>query len=93
MALDFTKEQAITLSEVPKHVPKRRGKKVHYSTVYRWATKGARGRVLATAMSGGIRYTSIEEVKRFLNATPTVATETNTDVNAAIEAALADAGV
>lgn len=33
MPLDFAKEQAITLSEVPRYVPKRRGKKVHYSTV------------------------------------------------------------
>lgn len=93
MPLDFAKEQAITLSEVPRYVPKRRGKKVHYSTVYRWATKGARGRVLATAMSGGIRYTTVEEVRRFLDAKPPTVTDTKADISAAIEAALADAGV
>ena len=70
MVLDFTREQAIPLSEVPRYVPKRRGKKVHYSTVYRWATKGVRGRHLETALIGGIRYTTVEEVLRFLAAKP-----------------------
>lgn len=93
MALDFAKEQAITLSEVPRYVPKRRGKKVHYSTVYRWATKGARGRVLATAMSGGIRYTTVEEVARFLASKPTLPWKCADDVTSAIEAALNEAGV
>lgn len=93
MALDFTREQAIPLSEVSRYVPKRRGKKVHYSTVYRWATKGARGRVLATALSGGIRYTTVEEVRRFLGAKPASASVGADDLSAAIESALRDAGV
>ena len=92
MSLDFTKEQAIPLSDVPRYVPKRRGKKVHYSTVYRWATKGARGRVLETMLSGGLRYTTIEAVGRFLTAKPS-APERAHDLSDAIDAALTEAGV
>jgi hypothetical protein len=92
MSLDFTKEQAISLCEVPCYVPKRRGKKVHYSTVYRWATKGARGRTLETVLSGGIRFTTIEAVRRFLAAKPSVMTRTD-DLSDAIDAALREAGV
>lgn len=93
MALDLTKEQAIPISEVPQHVPKRRGRKVHYSTVYRWTTKGARGRVLETTFSGGIRYTTIEAVKRFLNAKPSAGKTESDSLGDAIDAALSAAGV
>lgn len=93
MDLDLTKEQAIPISEVPQYVPKRRGKKVHYSTVYRWATKGSRGRILETSFSGGLRYTSIEAVKRFLNAESPPRQRETDDVSEAIDAALSRAGV
>ena len=86
MSLDFRREQAIPLADVPRYVPKRRGKKVHYSTVYRWATKGARGRKLETILSGGLRYTTIEAVQRFLDATPSVATRMTDDLNDVIDA-------
>jgi len=93
MSLDFAKEQAITLAEVPQHVPKRRGKKVHYSTVYRWATKGARGRLLESVLIGGLRYTTVEAVGRFLAAKPAVSHRETCDLDEAIEAALKEAGV
>ncbi len=93
MSLDFAKEQPIPLCEVPRYVPKRRGKKVHYSTVYRWATKGARGRRLETVLSGGLRFTTVEAVRRFLAAKPSVATKTTDDFSDAIDAALREAGV
>lgn len=93
MSLDFTKEQAISLCEVPYYVPKRRGKKVHYSTVYRWATKGARGRNLETVLSGGIRFTTVEAVRRFLAAKPSSVTRSTDDLSDAIEVALRKAGV
>ena len=93
MSIDFTNEQAIPLSDVPRYVPKRRGKKVHYSTVYRWATKGARGRVLQTVLSGGLRYTSVEAVARFLAAKPSVPSQGTDDLGDAIDAALKQAGV
>lgn len=58
-------EQRILLSEVPDLLPKRNGKKVHYSTVYRWANKGTRGRKLESHLIGGIRYTTLEALERF----------------------------
>ena len=67
MTIDLMHEQGLPLKEVPLRIPKRNGKKVHYSTVYRWATKGARGRILETTLVGGIRYTTIEALARFLS--------------------------
>jgi len=93
MTIDFDKERPLTLAEVPRYVPKRGGKKVHYSTVYRWTTKGARGRILESVMVGGIRYTTIEAVRRFLAAKPTSATVTTAGLDDAIEQALQQAGV
>ena len=66
------KESSLTLKEVADYLPMRRGRKIHYSTIFRWATKGTRGRVLETTLVGGIRYTTIEALERFLgNAVPT----------------------
>jgi hypothetical protein len=63
----------VALTDVPDLLPRRRGKKVHASTVYRWATKGARGRVLESRLVGGVRYTSVAALNRFLG-TSTVQT-------------------
>lgn len=65
--IDLRRETAITLADVAQHVPKRRGRKIHYSTVFRWVTKGVRGRVLQSIKIGGIRYTTVEALERFLN--------------------------
>lgn len=59
-------ERLIPLKEIPKLLPRRRGKKIHYQTVWRWSKKGARGVVLETTRVGHIRYTSHEALKRFL---------------------------
>jgi len=64
--IDLRNETVIALSEVPNHLPKRNGKKTHYATVYRWALKGARGNILESTLIGGIRYTSLEALQRFL---------------------------
>lgn len=64
---DLRRESLITLAEVPNYVPQRRGRKVHYSTVFRWVTRGARGRVLQSVLFGGIRFTSLEALDRFLD--------------------------
>lgn len=65
-----SKKKQVPLTEAPNHLPKRRGKKVHYSTIYRWATKGARGRVLESVIIGGIRYTTVEALQRFVDDNP-----------------------
>lgn len=59
-------ETLVALRDVPALLPRRDGKKVHYSTVYRWATKGARGRVLESQLVGGVRYTTHAALLRFL---------------------------
>jgi len=92
MRINVEQEQPITLAEVPKYVPKRGGKKVHYSTVYRWTTKGARGRILESVMVGGIRYTTVEAVQRFLTAQPSTGVVDN-GLSDAIEESLRQAGV
>lgn len=65
-SLDIQSDPPIALVDIPALLPKRHGKKVHHSTVYRWATKGARGRVLESRLIGGVRYTSITALNRFL---------------------------
>ncbi len=65
--LDSPNEELIPLSEASNHLPRRHGKKVHYSTLYRWITKGARGRVLESRTVGGVRYTSVEALNRFVH--------------------------
>ena len=67
--LELSNEKPIAFSEIPKLLPKRRGKKIHYSTVYRWATKGVRGRVLESQLIGGVRYTTMVALHQFLETT------------------------
>jgi len=59
-------ELPVALTDVPGLLPKRNGKKVHHSTVYRWTTKGARGRMLESQLIGGVRYTTVAALNRFL---------------------------
>ena len=67
MMIDLASEAVITLAQATKHLPRRRrqDKKPHVSTVYRWATAGARGVVLETLRVGGTLCTSIEALQRF----------------------------
>ena len=75
---DIHADSAVPFSEVPDLIPKRRGKKVHYSTIYRWATKGVRGRVLPSRLVGGIRYTTVADLKEFLAASRPGSDDANT---------------
>src|SRR4051794_14831263 len=64
--IDSTTEPLITLSQAAANLPRRRkGRKTHVSTLYRWATKGCRGNVLETLQVGGTRCTSSEALQRF----------------------------
>jgi len=49
--------------------------------------------VLETALSGGIRYTTVEEVTRFLAAKPSTSRNETDDLSGAIEASLTESGV
>ena len=64
-------ERLISLTEATRHLPKRNGKPIHYSTLFRWAQRGVRGRKLETVLVGGTRFTSLEALGRFLNAANT----------------------
>ena len=59
-------EQVVSIAETPKRIPPMKGgRRVHISTVYRWALRGVRGVVLETIMIGGRRCTSVEAMSRF----------------------------
>jgi Protein of unknown function (DUF1580) len=67
--IDSTSETLISLADAAKAVPRRRrGRKTHLSTLYRWATVGVRGVVLETLQCGGSRVTSREAMQRFFEA-------------------------
>ncbi len=58
-------ENVIPLSEVANFVPRRRGKPINLSTVYRWVVRGIRGVRLERVQIGGLTYTSVEAIERF----------------------------
>jgi hypothetical protein len=64
--IDSTTETLISLADAAKSVPRRRrGRKTHLSTLYRWATVGIRGVMLETLQCGGSRCTSRQALQRF----------------------------
>ena len=69
MALDFSQEQFLTLTEAAASLPG----KVHRNTVCRWALQGLKGIRLESCMLGGRRYTSQKSLQRFADRTTTAA--------------------
>jgi hypothetical protein len=68
MAIDFTKENVISLTEACKLLPQRRGgKRPHISTLYRWSSSGYRNVVLETIRVSGTLCTSSEALQRFFD--------------------------
>ena len=55
----------IVLTDVASHLPRRNGKKINYSTIWRWAMHGYAGIVLETTLIGRCRYTSRQALRRF----------------------------
>lgn len=64
--IDLASEHLIPLTDAPKHLPTRHGRKIHRATVFRWALKGLQGDHLETIKVGGARYTSVEALMRFV---------------------------
>jgi hypothetical protein len=57
------------LADWPGKLPKRRGgRKVHMSTMHRWATVGCRGHILKTVSVGGTKCTSAAKLCEFFAA-------------------------
>lgn len=66
--IDVERERLFRLTEAPDYLPRRWGqKKLHSSTVFRWAQRGIRGVRLETIRLGGALYTSAQAVQRFAN--------------------------
>ncbi len=67
--IDTTGESIITFSQAADELPRRRrGRKTHVSTFYRWSTAGCRGVRLETVQIGGTCCTSREALQRFFEA-------------------------
>lgn len=60
-------EKLLTLEEAARLFPGKGGRILHISTVFRWATKGAKGVLLESIRVGGKRYTSREALQRFID--------------------------
>jgi hypothetical protein len=87
--IDPYTEHLVALHEVPDQLPRRRGRKVHPSSVYRWAQRGVAGVRLEIVMVGAITYTSREAIARFMAAS-TAAHATDVSGDAVIDAGVAD---
>jgi len=60
-------KQLRPLAEYAKRLPSSRlGKRIHKSTLFRWATKGSRGVKLRTERLGAGRYTCDADVAEFM---------------------------
>jgi hypothetical protein len=64
--IDSQIEHVITFPQATDELPRRRrGRKTHVSTLFRWTTVGCRGVVLESIQVGGTRCTSREALQRF----------------------------
>ncbi len=64
--LDTSTERVLTLAQAADELPRRRrGRKCHVSTLFRWTTAGCRGVVLESVQIGATRCTSGEALARF----------------------------
>jgi hypothetical protein len=66
--IDIANERVVSFAEATSHLPRRRkGRKPHVATIYRWGQRGCRGVVLETIQVGGTRCTSVEALQRFFD--------------------------
>jgi len=64
--INLQSETVLSFPDAANHLPRRRkGKKPHIATFYRWAMRGCRGIKLETIRVGGTLCTSIEALQRF----------------------------
>ncbi len=71
MDIDLEREKLIPLADVPRlpWVPRRRrGRRLHVATVYRWCLHGIRGHKLEYAQVGGAKATTETALMRFFEA-------------------------
>lgn len=64
--IDIEHENLIPIRDVPRRIPPRKnGRRLHISAVYRWMSRGVRGAVLESVRLGGTTYTTVEALQRF----------------------------
>ena len=63
--IDLDQESLLSYRDAAAFLPKRNGRRIHVSSLYRWATRGIRGVILETLQVGGCRYTSKQALQRF----------------------------
>ena len=64
--IDSASETLISLADAAEDLPRRRrGRKTHVSTLFRWTTTGCWGVVLESLQCGGTRCTSRQALQRF----------------------------
>ena len=62
MAIDITQERMLSLTAAAKQIPGNPS----ICTIWRWTTRGIKGRLLETVTVGGRRFTSAEAIGRFV---------------------------
>lgn len=68
MMIDISTETVLSFTEAAARLPRRRrGKKPHIATLYRWAERGLKGVHLETIQVGGTCCTSLEALQRFFD--------------------------
>ncbi len=65
MSIDLQSETVGGLAEIAGQLPRVGGRKIHTSTLWRWASRGLRGVRLEHVRLGGRIITSLEAVQRF----------------------------
>lgn len=70
---DITRETPIPFREIPAWWEQRFGHRPHPSTCHRWRIRGIRRVRLSTFLAAGTRYSSLEELERFVAATTVAA--------------------
>lgn len=96
--MSLRNETLVPFAEVPTSLPRRNGKKINLSTLWRWRTKGLRGQKLESIIIGGRRYTTKEALQRFDAAVqkaidgPSTSKPTTKQLSEAHELALAKLG-
>lgn len=68
MSIELRCETLLSFHDAAELLPtRRRGSRLHISTLYRWAIRGCRGHRLETIVLGGQRVTSLEALQRFFD--------------------------
>ena len=67
--IDINTEELLTFATAAERLPSgKSNKRVHISTIHRWAARPIQGAKLESLRIGGVRYTSVEALARFIEA-------------------------